>query len=51
MPDETNGINYAASCYKEIVQFSTSIVMSVSFWWNMWNAWNSNGCCIFIVRI
>ena len=29
MPDETNGINNAVSCYKEAVQFSTSFVMTL----------------------
>jgi len=28
--DETNGINNAASCYKETVQFSASFVTSLS---------------------
>ena len=29
MPDETNGINNAVSCYKAAVQFSASFVMSL----------------------
>jgi len=29
MPDETDGVNNAASCYKEAVQFGASFVMSL----------------------
>jgi len=29
MPDETNGINYAVNCYKEVARFSVSLVMSL----------------------
>ena len=50
--DETNGVdvNNAVSCYKETVQFSASFVMSLfaSFCRKLWN---SNGLCIFIVRV
>jgi len=29
MPDETNGINSAVTCYKEVVQFSAFFVTSL----------------------
>jgi len=38
-PHETNGVNNAATCYKEAVQFSVFFVTSLfaSFWQNLWN--------------
>jgi len=50
MPDETNGINNAVSCYKEAVQFSVFFVTSLfaSFWRNLWNR---IGFCIFVARV
>jgi len=50
VPDETNGVNNAISCYKEAVQFSVSFVTSMSaFFWQ--TLWNSNDFCIFIIRV
>jgi len=41
-PDKTNGVNNAVSCYKEVVQFSASFVMSLfaSFLQNCGTAMN-----------
>jgi len=53
MPDETNGVNNAARCYRiEAVQLSASLVMSLfaSFWQNLWNS-NEFGIFIVIVHI
>jgi len=47
-PDETNDVNNAVSYYKEAVQFSSSLVMSLfaSIWRSLWTG---NEFCIFIV--
>jgi len=36
MPDEINGVTNADSCYKEAVQFGTSLF--ANFWQNLWNS-------------
>jgi len=49
-PDETNVVNNAVSCYKEVVVYNASFAMwlFVSFWWNLWTG---NKFCIFIVWV